>query len=154
VTRRRRAALLALVAVALAACGGGRGGSDAAGTSTTTTGFDGDPRSPFCQRSRDAAAEPVEDPFEAGLEPAAVELRFDALVARFDRLAAVAPEPLAEDLDLLEQRLGELRQALDGAGYDFEQLVQAGVDLSLFDDPALADVADRLSAYQSQVCDL
>lgn len=122
--------------------------------STPEPTFDGDPDSEFCARSRQAAAEPVLDPFEAGLEPREVELRFRALAQRFEGFAEIAPEPLTEDLALLDETFGELAVVLEDADYDFEQLVAADVDVSVFDDPALAVVAERLAAYQDQVCEL
>ena len=122
-------------------------------TSTSPPTFEGDPDSEFCQRSRDAAEEPVLDPFEAGLEPREVELRFRALAQRFAGFAEIAPEPLADDLALLDATFDDLAVVLDDADYDFERLAADEVDVSVFDDPALAVVADRLAAYQDQVCD-
>jgi hypothetical protein len=163
----RRLLALALVAGAVllaAACGDDDGVDDAAGdpSADTTTApappttavpdFEGDPDSAFCQRSREAAERPVLDPFEAGLDPREVELRFRALAQRFEGFAELAPEPLADDLALLDRRFDELAGILAGAGYDFERLATSGQDLSLLDDPALADVATRLAAYQAQVC--
>jgi len=145
---RGRAALLA-AALLLTACGGG--GDGAAPSSTTSPG---DPDSPFCERSREAADEPLRDPFQAGIDPAEVERRFTALAARFDRLTEVAPPSLDEDLAVLDRRLDELADVLDGAGWDFEQLVRQEVDVSLFDDPELAAVAERLAAHQRDVCGL
>lgn len=116
--------------------------------------FQGDPGSPFCEASRAAAERPVLDPFEAGIEPREVELRFRALAQRFGELADVAPEPLAEDLGLLDERFGELSTLLESADYDFARLVEQGADVSAFDDPAFEAVAERLDAYQEQVCDL
>lgn len=121
------------------------------GTTVLPT-FEGDPDSEFCQRSREAAEEPVLDPFEAGLEPREVELRFRALAQRFAGFADIAPEPLEDDLALLDQTFDDLASVLADADYDFEQLAAADVDVSVFDDPALAAVADRLAAYQDQVC--
>jgi len=160
VPRLRRtagAAALALVlGAAVAACGGdGDDGGDEASDGTATTAlpeFEGDPDSAFCEASRAAADEPVLDPFAAGLDPAEVETRFEALAGRFDRFAELAPEALAADLALLDERLDRLAGVLADAGYDFERLVGAGEDLTVFDDPALADVAARLAAYQEQVC--
>ena len=63
--------------------------------STLPPTFEGDPDSEFCQRSRAAAEEPVLDPFEAGLEPREVELRFRALAQRFEGFAEIAPDRLA-----------------------------------------------------------
>lgn len=146
----------------LAGCGGG-GAEDAAPTappSSETTGataplaFEGDPDSEFCQRSRDAADQPVLDPFEAGLERREVELRFRALAERFEVFADIAPEPLADDLDLLDRTFQDLAALLEEADYDFARLADAGADVSVFDDPALAVVAERLEAYQDQVCGL
>jgi hypothetical protein len=122
-----------------------------AGTAAPT--FDGGPDSEFCQRSRAAAEEPVLDPFEAGLEPREVELRFRALAQRFEGFAEIAPEPLADDLALLDATFDELAVVLADADYDFARLAADEVDVSVFDDPALAVVADRLTAYQDQVCD-
>jgi hypothetical protein len=121
--------------------------------STSPPTFEGDPDSEFCQRSRDAAEEPVLDPFEAGLEPREVELRFRALAQRFAGFAEIAPEPLVDDLALLDATFDELAVVLADADYDFARLAADEVDVSVFDDPALAVVADRLAAYQDQVCD-
>ncbi len=158
-----RRALVATTALALSltACSGEGPGDDAASTSTTTQAtattappeFAGDPDSEFCQRSRDAAEQPVLDPFEAGLEPRDVELRFRALAQRFEGFAEIAPEPLEEDLTLLDAAFADLAVLLEEADYDFARLAEQGADISVFDDPALGAVADRLAAYQSQVCD-
>lgn len=158
----RAAVGAALCALVVAAGCGGDGDDPAAGpeptpdteatASTAPPTFEGDPDSEFCQRSREAAEEPVLDPFEAGLEPREVELRFRALAQRFEGFAAIAPEPLEDDLTLLDDTFGRLAAVLDDVDYDFEQLAAAEVDVSVFDDPALAAVADRLAAYQDQVC--
>lgn len=155
-----------VVATALAvfvttACGGDDGGEDAAPTEgaaettedTAPPDFEGDPDSEFCRRSRQAADEPVLDPFEAGLEPREVELRFRALALRFEVFAGVAPEPLADDLALLDDAFQELAALLEAADYDFARLAESGAEIAVFDDPALADVAVRLEVYQDQVCD-
>ncbi len=161
----RRAACAAIAgAILLGACGGDGGGralvrDDAVGefgaTSTTepVATFTGDPNSEFCRRSREAAADPVADPFAAGLRPEEVELRFGALTRRFDRLAEAAPDALEDDLALLVEVFDEFRAALEAADFDFAALAEAGVDPAAFDDPRLAPVADRLAAYQSQVCE-
>ena len=120
--------------------------------STTPPTFEGDADSEFCQRSRAAAEEPVLDPFEAGLEPREVELRFRALAQRFEGFAEIAPDPLAEDLALLDATFDDLAVVLADADYDFARLAADEVDASVFDDPALAVVAERLTAYQDQVC--
>lgn len=159
-TRRPLLAATVLGLLLAAACGGDEGSEDAGPTeatrevsaSTAPPEFDGDPDSEFCQRSRQAADQPVLDPFEAGLEPREVELRFRALAQRFAGFAEIAPDPLADDLTLLDQTFQDLAVLLDDADYDFARLAEAGADISVFDDPALADVADRLTAYQEQVC--
>jgi hypothetical protein len=120
---------------------------------TSPPTFEGDPDSEFCERSRTASEEPVLDPFEAGLEPREVELRFRALAQRFEGFAEIAPGPLADDLALLDTTFDDLAVVLDDADYDFARLAADEVDVSVFDDPALAVVADRLAAYQDQVCD-
>lgn len=115
--------------------------------------FDGDPDSEFCRRSHESAERPVLDPFAPGLDAREVELRFRALAQRFGEFADVAPEPLADDLALLDERFGELSELLEGAEYDFARLAEQGADISAFDDPAFEAVAARLAAYQEQVCD-
>lgn len=163
-TLRSRAGA-AVCALLLATGCGDDGGVDDAGSSipdaapaatgsTPVPSFEGDPDSEFCRRSRDAADEPVLDPFQEGLEPREVELRFRALAQRFEGFAEIAPEPLEDDLALLDRAFDDLAALLEGADYDFEQLAAAEVDVSVFDDPALAVVADRLAAYQDQVCDV
>lgn len=153
-----------LAAALLGACSGSDGGDPAQDAAPTTThagstaavdetyDFTGDPDSAFCQRSRAAADQPVLDPFAPGLEPREVELRFRALTSRFRAFEDVAPEPLAEDLDLLVATFDEFAELLDAADYDFARLAEADVDASVFDDPALERVAARLAAYQEQVC--
>lgn len=154
---RWAAAALAAVSV-VAACGDDDSASPGPSTTeapvetTAPPSYEGDPDSPFCQRSRAAADQPVLDPFEAGLEPREVELRFRALAQRFEGFAEVAPEPLAADLTALDESFDDLADALESAGYDFARLAAADVDVSLFDDPAFTDVAARLAAYQDQVC--
>ena len=151
-----------LAVLVTTACGSDDGGEDAVpteGATTETTGttappaFEGDPDSEFCRRSRQAADEPVLDPFEAGLEAREVELRFRALAQRFEGFAEIAPEPLTEDLALLDDTFEELAMLLEEADYDFARVAEGGADISVFDDPAIADVAARLEAYQDQVCD-
>jgi hypothetical protein len=144
------------VAVALA-LGGCSSGADEAGRSSTTAapeapGFEGDPDSPFCEASRTAAEEPVLDPFASGLDPAEVRVRFEALAQRFRAFADLAPDPLAEDLALLRRRFADLATLLRDADFDFEELAASGEDIAVFDDPDLARVAERLAAYQDQVC--
>ena len=157
-------AALAVAALLVGSCSGGDG-ADAAGSpdaSTTTLAstsvaadapvFTGDPDSEFCQLSRAAADRPVLNPFEAGLDPREVELRFRALSSRFRAFHDVAPEPLADDLDQLVATFDDFARILQDAGYDFGRLAEQNVDVSTFDDPALQRVAERLAAYQDQVC--
>lgn len=129
--------------------------ADAAGPTTTEVpDFEGDADSAFCRVSRESAGEPVLDPFAPELGPDEVRVRFESLAARFDRFTDVAPVPLEDDLVLLDRRFDRLGAVLADADWEFPNLVGSGEDLSVFDDPALADVAERLSAYQSQVCGL
>lgn len=152
----RRAALGVLLGAALlAGCGDDDGDADVAGPTTTEVpAYEGDPDSDFCRLSRESADEPVLDPFAAELDPRQVEQRFESLATRFDRFAEVAPGPLEEDLALLDERFDRLGAVLADAEWDFANLIGSGEDLSIFDDPALADVAARLTAYQSQVCEI
>lgn len=162
---RRTAAALLSVAALLAGCSDDAAPSEEAAPSTTLASstpvagggeleleFEGDPDSAFCERSRAAADQPVLDPFEPGLAPREVELRFRALSSRFRGFEAVAPEPLAEDLELLVATFGDFAELLEAADHDFGRLAEADVDVSVFDDPALDRVATRLAAYQQQVC--
>ena len=161
-TRRPLRAAAALGLLLLAACGGDEGSEDGVPTEAATSEvtasteppeFDGDPDSEFCRRSRQAAEEPVLDPFEAGLAPRDVELRFRALAQRFEGFAEIAPAALTDDLTLLDETFQDLAVVLEDADYDFARVAEDGADVSVFDDPALAVVADRLAAYQEQVCD-
>lgn len=158
-TTARTVAAVAASALLVAACGDDAAvPEDAAAEDVPLdTGeppvFDGDPDSEFCQRSRESAERPVLDPFAPGLEAREVELRFRALAQRFGEFAEVAPDPLDDDLALLDERFGELSQLLEGADYDFGRLAEQGADMSAFDDPAFEAVAERLAAYQEQVCD-
>ena len=164
-----RSLLVVAAAVVLAACSSGGGlvrdesatsttappTSEAAADPTPTTSgevFTGDPDSPFCAATRDAADRPVLDPFAPGLDAQEVELRFRALAQRFDGFADVAPEPLADDLALLTETFDGFEALLETADYDFARLAEADVDLSVFDDDRLGVVAARLASYQAQVC--
>lgn len=152
---RRAAVGLVLAGALLAGCGDD--GGDAEGSAPATTdvpAFEGDADSPFCRVSRESADEPVLDPFAPQLDAGEVQTRFESLATRFERLTEVAPAPLEDDLTLLDERFDRLGAVLAEADWDFANLVEADEDLSLFDDPALADVAARLGAYQSQVCGL
>lgn len=158
---RRALAATAVLALSVTACSGGDGSGDVDPAAAPTTGaptstappeFEGDPDSEFCQRSREAAEEPVLDPFAAGLDAREVELRFRALAQRFEGFAEIAPEPLVEDLTLLDGAFQDLAVLLEEADYDFAELAEQGADISVFDDPALGAVAKRLAAYQDQVC--
>lgn len=130
--------------------------STTATTATTVTAsvpdFDGDPDSAFCELRRGAADRPVRDPFAPGLAPREVELRFRALASRFRAFEEVSPPALEEDLDTLVAIFDELAELLEAAEYDFARLAEADVDLSVFDDDRLARIADRLAAYERQVC--
>jgi len=144
--------LLAVACIGLLAACGDDDTADPTPTTTEVARFEGDPDSPFCRRSREAADQPVLDPFEPGLDPREVELRFRALAQRFTGFAELAPDVLADDLALLDERFDQLAGVLETADYDFEQLVGSGEDLAVFDAPELADVAERLAAYQDRVC--
>lgn len=114
--------------------------------------YTGDPDSDFCELIRQAADRPVLDPFQPGLEPTEVQLRFRALRNRFREFAEVAPAELADDLDRTVDALADLEQVLADGGWDFDRLAEGDVDLSMFDAPVFADVSARLSAYRDQVC--
>lgn len=147
--------------ILLSAC---RGGSDdvassttttepaASATSTTSPEFAGEPDSEFCSLVNSADERPVRDPFEAGLDPPEVRVRFRALQLRFEELAAVAPPELGDDLDALVDSLDELDVVLADAGYDFGRLAGTDADVSAFDDPRFVDTATRLASYRAQVC--
>lgn len=161
-TRLPLVAATVLAVLVTTACGSDDGGEDAAPTESSTSEatatteppeFEGDPDSAFCRRSRQAADEPVLDPFEVGLDRREVELRFRALAQRFEGFAEIAPEPLADDLALLDGTFQDLAVLLEEADYDFARLAEDDGGISVLDDPALADVAVRLEAYQRQVCD-
>ena len=157
---RRALVATVLLALPLTACSGDDGRDPEPASAPTTEApsstappeFEGDPDSEFCQRSREAAEEPVLDPFEAGLDARDVELRFRALAQRFEGFAEIAPAPLTEDLTLLDGAFEDLAVLLEEADYDFARLAEQGADISVFDDPALGAVAERLAAYQNQVC--
>lgn len=163
-TRRLVAAVVGGVLLLAAACSGddtdGAAGDDATDAVEEVSAdtdeprrFEGDPDSPFCQASRASAERPLLDPFEAGLDADEVELRFRALDQRFGELADVAPDVLADDLELLDETFGELGEVLAAVDYDFERLAAEGeVDLAVFDDPTFDVVAQRLATYQTQVC--
>jgi hypothetical protein len=158
VSHRSRVALVLAAAVLVTGCRDDGAEEPAAASSTaaavtTVPRFEGDPDSRFCQISREAAERPVLDPFAAGLPPEEVELRFRALSQRFRRFADVAPAPLEDDLALLVSSFDELARVLDAADHDFARLAEDDVDVSIFDDPALGAIADRLAAYQDQVCE-
>lgn len=158
----RAAAVLLAASVALA-CSGDDGAAAPTTTAvapttevTATTApptFTGDPDSPFCTTVRAAADRPILDPFEAGLDADEVELRLRALTLRFGQFAEQAPDELRADLDDLSSALTELESTLAEFGHDLGAAAEAGVDLSVVDDPRFAEVAIRLTAYSTQVCE-
>ena len=128
-------------------------------TSSTTTSstivpsFTGDPDSDFCRLVRTAGERPVLDPFERGIEPREVELRFRNLRNRFAEFAEVAPPELSSVLGELLTALDELGAILEDHDFDFAQVADSGADASVFDDPAFEDAAVRIEAYDQQVCE-
>ena len=126
--------------------------SSTATAPTTVPDFSGDPDSEFCELVRGAGDRPVLDPFEAGLEPREVELRFRNLQSRFAEFADASPPELEPILDELLVALEQLGTILDDHDYDFAQVAESGADTSVFDDPAFTDAAARISAYETQVC--
>lgn len=155
-------ALAVLSILLLAACSGGDDDASpghsstttgASGSSSTTTViFTGEADSEFCVLLAESEEQPVLDPFEAGLGPREVELRFRALELRFAELAEVAPPDLEADIDGLVTALEDLGSELEGAGYDFAALAESGADVSAFDDESFAESAARVDAYRQQVC--
>ncbi len=138
-------AVFVLAVSVLESCAGSSG-DDATATTTTaapttsTTAppdYAGDADSPFCRLVSAAVDRPVRDPFEAGLEPREVQVRFLALSQRFSEFAAVAPPELSDDLDALVGSLQDLGDVLAAAGWDFSELARSGADMGSFDDPAL-----------------
>lgn len=159
--RRLAVVPVILLAVLLAGCSDDAGDETAApdptttsstSTTSTTVTFTGDPDSEFCRLVVSSEDRPVLDPFEAGLDPAEVKVRFLSLRLRFDEFAAAAPAELADDLDELVSGLDTLEQELAAAGYDFAVLAESGADVSGFDDESFADTAVRIAAYRQQVC--
>lgn len=125
--------------------------STVATATTPVPEFTGDPDSAFCRLVDEAADRPVLDPFQPGLAPRDVQVRFLALRNRFAEFREVAPTALIVDLDQVLDALDELETVLADADWDFAE-VPEGTDRSVFDDPAFADVSLRLAAYREQVC--
>jgi hypothetical protein len=126
-------------------------GACTTGGDETTAEQAGGDGAAFCRLLDDAA--PTADPFESGIGPDEVERRLDALRARFDALAAVAPDSLAGDLDELGDALTELDEVLAAAGYDLVALAETNPDLSQFDDPRFEEIGTRLADHRADVCD-
>lgn len=148
-------AIVCLVSVSCSGSGEDAAPEETVTSSTTTTTvlvFTGDPDSPFCQLLAESEDRPVLDPFEAGIEPSEVELRFRSLQQRFGAFAEVAPPELAPDIDALVSALDSLGEQLDAAGHDFSVLAETGGDLGEFDDQEFAEVGDRIASYRRQVC--
>ena len=157
----RSARSLAAILLVLAACSGDdqtsspstMSSSTTEGTTTTVPEFTGDPDSPFCTLVAAAEDNAVLDPFEPGLEPREVELRFRAMQLRFAEFAEAAPPELAGELADIVAALEDLDSVLAVADYDFTALAESGSDLSVFDDPRFAETAARIDAYRDQVCE-
>ena len=158
----RTAWLIAAAVMALAACTDRSDGNSADATtssvtaapSSTTTApdYSGDPDSAFCALVESSDDRSVRDPFEPGLDPPEVQVRFRALQLRFEEYADVTPVELRADIDAVVATFDQLDGVLAGSGYDFDRLAETSTDLGAFDDPSFAAAADRISAYQSQVC--
>ena len=93
------------------------------------------------------------DPFEAGLDPDDVEVRFRALRFRFHDLADVAPPELRRR----HRRLGRVASTSSAPcspehGYDFGELAASEAGVAAFDDPAFADIAAGSPPTATQVC--
>lgn len=148
-------AIGALVVGSVACSGSDDAPGAAPETSTSTTApsrpFEGDPGSPFCQLVSDA--QPVADPFEAGLPPAEVQDRLGELRSRFGTFEQSAPPELADVLRDLAETLEELDATLAEHGYDFERVADSGTDLADFDRPAFAAAAERIARYRDEVCE-
>lgn len=157
-----RALLVALV-IGITACSSGD--DDATpGTSTSTTSaaaddaavsipdFTGDADSAFCRRLRDGEERPVADPFQSDIDADEVALRLRSLLVRFEELDEAAPPELRSDTALLVSGLRDLDAALDEHDHDLGAAAEAGVDVSFTDDPAFSAAAERIGAYEAQVC--
>ena len=130
--------------------------TESAPTETSTTAvpdYTGDSGSTFCGLLRQAGERPVLDPFEAGLEPREIELRLRTLLVRFDELLRDAPAEITSDIELVATGLLALDDALSGHAYDLGAAAEAGENLAFLDAPEFADVATRIAAYETQVCD-
>ena len=65
------------------------------------------------------------------------------------------PDGKRQDSDVdddADEQDADVAALLDDADYDFAVLARSDVDVTLFDDPVFGDIAARIDAYQSQVC--
>lgn len=135
--------MLAGAAVVLvAACGDG--GRAKAETPTTTTSFTGSPDSYYCKVSDE-----LRNP-ETGDDAASIRETFERFRRRSAVLIEAAPPELRADVEKFVSGMLEVRKLYAENNYDTAAVTEA--TSKLLSDPAFREAADRLVAYDRQVC--
>jgi hypothetical protein len=140
----------------VAGCGGSKGSSTTASTaakstttvsangSTTAPTFSGSKNSKYCDLARqfDSA---VSSPITS--DPKALFQQFDTFSAQF---LAVVPGQIKTDAETVINALKQLETAYKAANYDATKVDPSA--LSALTDPKFKAAADRIDAYDSEVC--
>jgi len=140
-----------------AAAGGDGGEGDASSNDTTTTTgaapVSGDSGSSWCDQVRRASEEdsPVDLNFLTA-SPAEIRASFEVLLGFFEDAAEIAPDEIDGDVDMV---LAAYRLFVDkgnSANWDLFALAEDQEFISSFEDPALEEAANRIDAYNRDVC--
>jgi hypothetical protein len=145
---RRLLIPLILAALPLAACGGGsstaKTASEAA-TKSTISNFSGNRGSNWCDLDRSLQNSTQ---FQNAMkDPRTWSRQLDSIASG---AASKAPSAIKADVQTVVSALRVLEKALSDANYDFTKLNPA--EMSGLNSPNLAAAADRITAYDKQVC--
>jgi hypothetical protein len=122
------------------------GVTGAAGPSTTTPSFSGSKNSKYCNLARQFSS--TLNPNLSG-DPKTLFQQFDSLASQY--LALVPPE-IKGDAQTVIGAIRQLETKIKAVNYDLTKLAPA--DLAPVQDPKFTASANRIDAYDSQVCGL
>ena len=171
--RYRFVAIIMTLALVAGACGGDDSGGDAttAATTTTTTAagegdvaadtttttaaepVSGDSGSVWCDRIRQAASEasPVDVNFLTAT-PAEIQAQFETTVGLFEEMAEIAPSEIDDDVDTVLAAYRRFVELGNEASWDLFALANNTEFAAAFEDPSIGAAADRMDAYNRDVC--
>jgi hypothetical protein len=148
----RRTVLLLIVAIGIAGCGSSSPKSTTAATSasggaTATTkapSFSGSGSSNYCNLARQVESSSKVNPTG---DLKTTFANFDSVASKF---LSVVPSAIKADAQTLVTEFKKFEQIMKNANYDFTKVAPA--DLQSLQDPNFKAAADRITAYDAQVC--